>query len=91
MGCTGSGVQAIGNRIELFLAVDGQVRALWQVLTQQAVGVLTGAALPGTMRVADACKPTILGRRWVPPKPGKTPKLISGKPILVELSFVAIR
>lgn len=52
MGCMGPGVEAVGNRIEPFPAVDGQVRSLWQVLTQQAVGVFAGATLPGTMRVA---------------------------------------
>ncbi len=40
------GVQAVGDSVELFLAVDAQVRALGQVLAQQAVGVLAGATLP---------------------------------------------
>lgn len=53
VGCTGPGVQAIDNRIEFFLAVDGQVRSFWQVLTQQAVNIFAGAPLSGTMRVAE--------------------------------------
>jgi hypothetical protein len=46
-------VETLGDRIELFLAVDGQVGALRQVLAQEAVGVLAGPALPGAMRVAE--------------------------------------
>jgi hypothetical protein len=51
--CTGPGVEAIGNRIELFLAVEGQDRSLWQVLPQQAVGIFAGAPLLETMRVEE--------------------------------------
>jgi hypothetical protein len=49
----GSMVKAIGDRIEFVLAVDRQIGALGQVLAQQAVGVLTGAALPGAVRIAE--------------------------------------
>ena len=45
-------VDFIGNGIELLLAVDRQVCALWQVLAHQPVHVLIGATLPGAMRVA---------------------------------------
>jgi hypothetical protein len=45
-------VETVSDRIELFLAVDGQVGALRQVLAQEAVGVLAGPPLPGAMRVA---------------------------------------
>lgn len=45
-------VEPLGDHIELFLAVDGQVGALREVLAQEAVGVLAGPALPGAMRVA---------------------------------------
>ena len=47
------GVQAVGDSVELFLAVDAQVRALGQVLAQQAVRVLAGAALPRAVRITE--------------------------------------
>ena len=40
-------VQPVGDGIQLTLRVARQVRALGQVLAQQAMGVLVGAALPG--------------------------------------------
>ena len=46
-------VHAVGDGIEFFLAVDGQVRALGQVLAQQPVGVLARAALPWAVGVAE--------------------------------------
>ena len=46
-------VQTVGNCIEFVLTVDREVRAFGQILAQQPVGVLTGAALPGTVRVAE--------------------------------------
>src|SRR5690554_3273798 len=46
-------VEPVGDRIELFLAVDRQVRALGQVLAQQTVDVLATAPLPRTARVAE--------------------------------------
>lgn len=45
-------VEAIGDRLELLLAVEGQVRALRQVLSEEPMGVLAGAALPGALGVA---------------------------------------
>src|SRR5258708_39744353 len=53
MGGTRSAVEAVGDGIEFVLTVDREVSALWQVLTQQPVSVLTGAALPGTVRIAE--------------------------------------
>ena len=50
--CPGPLVETFRDRIELLLAVDGQVRALGEVLAQEAVGVLAGPPLPGAMRVA---------------------------------------
>ena len=47
------GVQAVGDFVEMFLAVDAQVRAIGQVLAQQAVRVLAGAALPRPVRVTE--------------------------------------
>ena len=46
-------VEQVGDRIELLLAVDREVRALGQELADQPVGVLAGAALPGAVRVAE--------------------------------------
>jgi hypothetical protein len=57
-------IQTISNGIELFLAIDRQVRSLGQILTQQAVGVLTGAPLPGTMRVAEVDAHAGVGRQF---------------------------
>lgn len=45
--------QLIGNRIQMLLAVDRQVRAFGQVLADQAVDVLVTAALPGAVRIAE--------------------------------------
>src|SRR3990167_47873 len=41
-----AGVEQVGDRIELLLAADREVRALGQELADQPVGVLAGAALP---------------------------------------------
>ncbi len=46
-------VEPVGDRIELLLAVDRQVRTLGQVLAQQAVDILATAPLPRTARVAE--------------------------------------
>lgn len=53
-GLARSGVEAVGNCIELLLEVDRQVRALGQLLAQQPIGVFAGAALPGAVRIAEA-------------------------------------
>jgi len=39
--------------VEVGLRVAGQVGFLREVLSQQAVGVFVGAALPGTLRIAE--------------------------------------
>ena len=49
-----SGVQFPGNRIELRLSEAAQVAALGQVLSQQSVGVLVDAALPGAVQISEA-------------------------------------
>lgn len=46
----GSVVHQIGDAVERLLIVNRQVRPLRQKLPQQAVGILAGAALPGTVR-----------------------------------------
>ncbi len=56
-----AGVEQVGNGIELLLAVRGQVRALGQVLADQSVGVLAGAALPGAVRVTEVHHHTRVG------------------------------
>ncbi len=42
------------NDIQLVLGVRRQLRALRQVLTQQALGVLLGPAFPGAVRIGKA-------------------------------------
>jgi len=49
----GSIVQTVGNVVEFGLRVNGQIGALGQVLAQQPIGVLAGAALPGAVGVAE--------------------------------------
>ena len=58
MPLPGPGVETQGDLVELVLAVDRQVRALGQILTQQAVGVLVAAALPGAVRVGEVDRHT---------------------------------
>lgn len=45
-------VQPIGDGVRLPLGVARQIGALRQVLTEQAIRVFIGAALPGTMRIS---------------------------------------
>ena len=47
-------VETFRARIEFFLAVDGPVRALWEVLAQATVGVLAGSPWPGQARSSTA-------------------------------------
>ncbi len=54
-------VETLGDRIKLFLAVEGQVRPLWEVLAEEAVGVLAGPPLPGAMGVAEIDRDAGLG------------------------------
>ena len=62
-----SDVQFVGNGIQLLLAVHRQVRALGQVLADQAVDVLVAAALPGAVWVAEVDRHTgLLGDFRVP-------------------------
>ena len=44
-------VQAMSDGVQLALRVARQVRALGQVLAQQAIRILVGAALPGAVRI----------------------------------------
>ena len=45
-------VEALGDRIERFPAIAGQVGTLRQVLAEEPMGVLAGPALPRAIRVA---------------------------------------
>ena len=44
-----SGVQPLGNGIQLSLCIGRQVRAFGQILTEQAIGIFIGPSLPRTM------------------------------------------
>ena len=46
-------IESMGNGVQLVLRVARQVRALGQVLAQQAIRILVGAALPWTMRIGN--------------------------------------
>ncbi len=46
-------VQQVCGGIQLLSAVDGQFGAFGQELSQQSVGVLSGAALPGAVQIAE--------------------------------------
>ena len=48
---SGSGVQPLRDGIELALRVAGQVRALGQILAQQAIRIFISPALPRAMRI----------------------------------------
>jgi hypothetical protein len=52
-GFSWSRVEGCGNRGERLGAVHAQVRALREVLAQQPIGVLVGAALPRALRIAE--------------------------------------
>jgi hypothetical protein len=46
-------IDLISNGVQVLLAVNGQVRALGQMLANQAVHVLVGASLPWTVGGAE--------------------------------------
>src|SRR5438477_12318979 len=57
-GLSRSTVELGGNVVEVGLGVQGEVAALGEVLTQQSVGVLVGAALPWAFRVTEVDRHT---------------------------------
>ena len=66
-------VEAMRDGIQLTLCVPRQVRTLGQVLAQQPVGVLVGAALPRAVRIGkedqdceSAGQPHVLGHLFPP-------------------------
>ncbi len=46
-------VEPMSHSIEMTLTMDREVRAPWEVLPEQTVGILVRAALPGALRVAE--------------------------------------
>src|SRR3984885_1031015 len=46
-------IELAGHLVQMCLGVDRQVCPLGEVLAQQAIGVLVGAALPGALRIAE--------------------------------------
>src|SRR5215204_5282000 len=52
-GLARPGVQPSSDRVQVGLAVDGEVCLPREVLTEQSVGVLVRAALPGASRVTE--------------------------------------
>ena len=48
---SGAGVEFLGNGIQFTLGVARQICSLGEVLAQQAIGILIGSTLPGTMRI----------------------------------------
>lgn len=57
-----SHIQLIGNRIQMFLAVDRQVRTFGQILADQAADVLVAATQPRAVRITEVDRPPIF---WV--------------------------
>ena len=52
-GFTGSTVQSRGDGVQVVSGVSAEVGAFGEVLAEQAVGVLVGSTLPGTLGVAE--------------------------------------
>ena len=52
-GFSRSRVEGCGNGCDRLCAVGAQVRALWEVLAQQSIGVFVGAPLPGALGIAE--------------------------------------
>ena len=48
---SGARIQPMGNGVQLSLGIAGQVCPFGQVLAQQPIGILIGAALPGAVRI----------------------------------------
>ena len=48
---SGARIQPMGNGVQLSLGIAGQVCPFGQVLAQQPIGILIGAALPGAVQI----------------------------------------
>jgi len=46
-------VLAQRDLVQVCLTVSGEIGSFWEVLAQQAVGVLVAATLPGAARIAE--------------------------------------
>jgi hypothetical protein len=46
-------VELVGDGLDLFVVPSREVGAFREVLAQRAIGVVIGAALPGTLRVGE--------------------------------------
>ena len=68
-GFAGPCVQSMGDRAQLIDAVLAEIRALWKVFSQQAVGIFVAPALPRTARQAypkDAAERGLCGsQKWI--------------------------
>ena len=53
----------MGDGVEIVLALLAEIGALGQVLADEAVGVLVGAALPGIVRIGEVDLDTAVDRR----------------------------
>ncbi len=47
--CSRSGIESMGDRIQLALGIARQIRSLGQILAQQTIGILVGPALLGAV------------------------------------------
>ena len=50
---SGTCVKFSSNIIERLLREDGKIRALWQILTQQAIGIFALSTLPRAVRMSE--------------------------------------
>ena len=52
-GFAGSTVQCCGDSVQVASGVSAEIGAFGEVLSEETVGVLVGATLPGTLGVAE--------------------------------------
>ena len=96
-GLSWPGVEFGGDGGEFVGGVNGQVCALWEVLTQQAIGVLVGPALPWAVRVAEeyryvggGCEFDVAGHRCAL-IPGQRPADLGWERLEVQDQGIAYR
>src|SRR5215475_544838 len=76
-GHPGAAVELDGDLVEFVLGVAGQAGAFGEVLAEQPVGVLVGAALPGRVGVAEIDRDA--GRDGESRVPGHLAALVPGQ------------